>query len=124
MDAPSGYEIIGERAYYKPEGEMTVEQGIELVTRAIIRTREHGVRELLVNVASLKLPALPTVSDRYTLGDSWSRAAQGSLFLAVVARQEMIDPSGFGILVLNNRGLESAVFLNEDDANHWLDGKR
>lgn len=103
---------------------MSVERAIDLVTLAIVHTRERGVRELLVNVASLRLDSMPTLSDRYTFGDKWSRAAEGKLFLAVVAREEMIDPGRFGMLVLNNRGLESATFLNEDDANRWLDGKR
>lgn len=124
MEAPSDYAIIDGRAFFRPEGAMTVERGIELVAHAISHTRERGVRELLVNVSSLKLDSMPTLSDRYTFGEMWSRAARGSLSLAIVAREEMIDPNRFGILVLNNRGLESAVFLNEDDANHWLDGKR
>ncbi|MDB6129400.1 MAG: hypothetical protein JWM04_507 [Verrucomicrobiales bacterium] len=118
--ADNYYEVCGEHAAFRPRGETTLAEGVKLISEAITVTREAKIRKLLVNTSELTGFPTPTVTDRYLFVHAWAKAAQGAVRIAMVAREEMIDPQKFGVMVAANIGLTTEVFTNENGAFEWL----
>ena len=105
---------------FRPVGEVSLQQGIELVTAALTAARQQGIRQLLVNTTGLTGFASPSLGSRYFFVHEWARAAQGQVSVAMVARPEMIDPQKFGVAVATSAGLTTDVFTSEAEAVAWL----
>ncbi len=120
MPDPDPFIIIEGFAVFRPTGQMSLGQGIQLVTSAVTRARERGIRRLLVNTAGVTGFEPPSLGTRYFFAHEWARAAGGQLAMAIVARPEMIDPKKFGIAVAESAGLRSDVFATEEEAFAWL----
>ena len=114
------FESVGDRAFFRPVGKMTLREAIQLVTRAITFAGERRIRRLLVNASGLTGFPSPTLPERYFLAREWAAAAPPGLRLALVVCAEMIDPEKFGILVARNAGLDAEVFSDDSDALSWL----
>jgi hypothetical protein len=123
MNPFEGYTIHGDRAEYRPTGEMTLFRAVQLVTAAIVRTRENGIRNLLINVSHLTGFDSPDVVTRYHFVQEWANAAAGAVRIVFVARPELIDPRKFGVTVAANSGLETEVFVTEAEALQWMERK-
>jgi hypothetical protein len=76
-----------------------------------------------VNVSGLTGFDSPSVTQRYFFVERWALVAGARVRVAMVARAEMIHPQKFGVMVAQNRGLDSDVFDSEAEAIAWLDGK-
>src|SRR5262245_48851768 len=113
MSPPDYFELADGYACYRPVGTVTLDQGGELITAAIVYCRENRIANLLVNITALTGFAPPQTLDRYRLMEKFAFAAQGKVRAVMVAPPEMIDPHRFGITVARNRGLDSNVFTNE-----------
>ena len=124
MVVPEAFEISGERGYFRPAAEVTLDQAVQMVGDAIVYARSRSLRELLVNIIGLTGFGPPTISQRYFIVEGWVAAARGQLRLAVACRPELIDPNKFGVTVAVNRGLDADVFSSESQAEAWLDGRR
>ncbi len=105
---------------YRLEGSMSMDQAIERSIAAIALARAQQLRKLLILAAGLELPALPTVLERYRLGERLAESAGGAFPVAVVTRAEYIDPQKFGVTVAMNRGTKTDVFDSEPAARAWL----
>jgi len=116
------FSVIGDRAEFRPRGEVSLAQGTGLIKKAIARTRELGLRNLLVNATQLTGFASPSLASRFHFVHEWADAAKGAVRVACVSRPELIDPRKFGVLVASNIGLQGDVFLTEEEAIQWLDG--
>ena len=122
MSKPEHFEILKERAIFRPTGQVSIEQAMELVTGAIAFARSLHIRKLFVDISNVTGFESPDVVSRYFYIHEWARAAGGLVRVALVARPEMIDPQKFGITVAANIGFIAEVFTSEEDALKWLEG--
>jgi len=115
------FEQAGSRGFYRPVAQVTFEQAVDLVERAIAHARQLGLADLLVNTTRLTGFTPPSVFARYAMATKWVGAAGASLRVAIVTRPELIDPQKIGVLIVHNRGGSGDVFTNEADALAWLE---
>jgi hypothetical protein len=121
MPAMEHFEQIDTRGFFRPVGVVTLEQAIELVATGIEHARDLGLVDLLVNTYGLSGFAVPTTLGRYAFAVRWAEAGGGRVRLAVVTRPELIDHEKIGMVMAQNRGLDSETFVLEADAIRWLD---
>jgi len=124
MLGPEGFEVVGARAFFRPAGVVTLEEGIGLVERAIQRARVEGVSELLLDLTRVTGFLAPSLSERFALAERWSKASAMSLRIAMVAPVALLDPERFGVVVMANRGLTTTAVETEAEAIAWLDSLR
>ena len=124
MSDLDGLELEGRRAVFRPVGSVSFDQVVFLVSAAIAAARRRKARELLVDTTGLTGFPPPGTGERFLAVVEWAEEASGGLRLAMVARQEMIDPNKFGVTVASNRGLTSNIFPTEAEARAWLDAPR
>ena len=120
-DELDGFRLEEGRAIYRAAGSVSFGEAVALVRAAIARARSEKARELLVDTTALFGFPSPSTFDRFLAAVRWAQEASGSLRLAMVARQDMIDPEKFGVTVAASRRLESNIFTSEADARAWLD---
>jgi hypothetical protein len=114
------FEMLEDRAVFRPTGQFSVEQAVELVRAAIEFARARHIRKLLVDASNLTVFEPPSIARRYFFVHDWARAAAGRVRVAFLARPEMIDPQKFGHTVAANVGFITDVFTTEEDAQIWL----
>ena len=124
MNTIENFESIGKRGFYRPEGKATFELGVELVAEAMKHARALGLESLLINTCGLTGVNPPSIFARHSLAVKWAEAAGSSLHVALVAREELIDPERIGLVMAQNRGVSGNVFTNEALALAWLDRQR
>ncbi len=120
MDTPQYFTLADGYACYRPVGQVSLQQGISLVSLAITYAREQKITRLLVDTLGLTGFEPPNTLERFMLGGQFARAAQGAVKVAMIARTELIDPKKFGLTVARNRGLIGDVFTSEAEALAWL----
>ncbi len=117
-------EVSGTLAVVEVRGEMSFAQAVRLVQDVLVRMRERGVQELLIEALDLKLDHIPGVGERYFMARDWAAAARGAFRVALVVQPELIDPEKFGMLALRNSGLVGEVFRTREEGLAWLEGAR
>ena len=117
---PEDLEMVQGLALYRPVGEVSLQQGVELVTSAIALAREHHVPKLMVDTSGLTGFESPSIITRYCYAKDWAAASRGAVRVALVSRPEMIDPQKFQVMVAANNGFISDVFESEEEALTWL----
>ncbi len=122
MDKLPGFELVGEHAVFRPSGEATLHQVVEMVASAITLAREQRVPKLLVVTTGLTGFQSPGVVERFFFIQDWAKAADGVVRMAVVASPQFIDPEKFGVTVARNIGFYADVFTSEEEALNWLNG--
>jgi hypothetical protein len=120
MSKPEHFEILKERAVFRPTGQVSIGQAAELVATAIGFARSSNIRRLLVDITNLTGFEPPDLASRYLTIHEWARAAGRSVRVAIVARPEMIDHQKFGTTVAANLGFVADAFTTEEDALTWL----
>ena len=118
------FEVLGTRCFHRPAGEMTFQRGVERVAAALVRARELGAGDILVNTTGMAGFDPPGVFERYAMITHWVRSAGSGLRIALVARPSFIDPQRIGVLIAQNRGVSAEVFTGEPAALEWLDARR
>lgn len=113
---------VGQRAFYRPVGIVTLEVGIDMIVGAVRWAREQQMQDIVVNAHGLRGFSAPSTFARYDFGKRIADAA-GALHVAVVVAPELIDPQKLGALVAQNRGLTGDVFASEAAALEWLDAR-
>lgn len=120
MKQPEHFETLEKHARYAPEGIVTLEDGVALVTDAIRYCRHQNLHRLLVNTTRLVGFPPPMMHERYWFAREWAHASRGGVIVAMVAREELLDPHRFGVLVAKNNGLNSYAASDENEALDWL----
>ena len=105
---------------FRMAGDTPLPQAVMRATEAIALARARGIRKLLLVTNTLTGFKSPSVLQRYQMVHEWAAAADGVVRVALVTRQEMIDPSKFGITVATNIGFIADVFSDEAEALAWL----
>ena len=120
MNQPKHFKIFESHAVFHPIGDVSLEQAVQLVLSAITFAREQQIRKLLTDLTNLTGFESPSIATRYFFIQEWARAAQGRVYISMVAKPEMIDPEKFGVTVAENVGLRCDVFASQEEALAWL----
>jgi hypothetical protein len=120
MQVKEDMTVVDDTCTYRPQGSVSLVEGVAMVARAIERCRAGNIRKMLIDVTELTGYPIPTIDDRFWLAQDWAQAAQGALIVAVVALPEYIHPAKFGVRVAADAGLKSDVFTLVADAEAWL----
>jgi hypothetical protein len=123
MQTLEHFEHIGSRGIYRPVGVVTFEQAVDLLVLAMQHARSLGLAELLMNAHGLSGFSSPSTFSRYSMAVRGAESGAGVLRLAIVVQAGLIDPQKIGVVMAQNRGLDSDVFSNETDAIKWLDSR-
>lgn len=107
---------------YRPDGECTLVEAVELVRWAIAWCRGRSVERLLVVATDLTGVSIPSLIDRYLMAEEWADAADGMVRVALVIEPKYIHPEKFGVTVAIDFGLTLDVFSDEARAQGWLAG--
>jgi hypothetical protein len=113
-------EVIGNCAYYRPVGKVTLEEAVGLLDQAIAQARDQRIPKLFINTKGLIGVRSPSLPERYFFVRQWAATGRGLVQLALTVHAEMIDPEKFGITVARNAGLIADVFSEEPEALAWL----
>ena len=123
MNVTEGITMVEDCAYYRPVGQVSLDEAVELVDRAVVFARERRIPKLLINAKGLSGFPPPSLPERYFTARRFAASAQGIVQLALVVHAEMIDPEKFGVVVARNAGLNADVFTAEPEARAWLLGQ-
>jgi len=122
MGEPEHFEILEDRAVFRPTGKVSIERAVALVTAAIAFARARRIGKLLVDTSELTGFEPPSIANLYFFVREWARAAAGAVRVVFVARPELIDHEKFGRTVAANIGFVTDVFTTEQEALLWLQG--
>jgi len=109
------FEIVGDRAEYRPTGDVSLPEMVQLVGSALVFAREQQIEKLLVVTSGLTGFKPPLTVDRYYFIQEWAEVSGHIVSTAVVARPEMINFRKFGVTVAFNNGFIADIFASEDE---------
>lgn len=122
MQLPDRLEVSHGICRFRPRGECTLVEAVDLISAAIAYCRVRHLDKLLINVTGVTGLPIPTLVDRFLMVEDWARAAKGMTAVALVAHAEYIHPQKFGVRVAADLGLTANVHTSEADAIAWLSG--
>lgn len=105
---------------FRPRGQCTLSDAVELVTRAIGYCRKREFDRLLVDATGLQGVPIPSLVDRFLMAEEWAQEATGMVVVVMVIPAEYIHPEKFGVKVAAHFGLTVDVYTSEEDALGWL----
>ncbi len=105
---------------FRPRGDCSLVEAVDIITRAIAYCRERGVNKLLVNVTGLTEVSIPSLVDRFLMVEEWAQEAKGMVLVVLVVHAEYVHPEKFGVKVAADFSLVADVFTSETDAFKWL----
>ena len=105
---------------FRPHGDCSLLEAVDLITRAIAYSRERSVNRLLVNVTGLTGLPIPSLVDRFLMIEEWAQEAKGMVLVVLVVHAEYIHPEKFGVRVAADFGLVADIYTSETDAFKWL----
>jgi len=117
---PEFFSLQDKYGVCRPVGEMTLDRAVAAVDDALHYCSKNKIRGLLVNVSGTSGFPSPSLTDRFWYVTKWAETARGRVVLSMVAPPFMILPDKMGVTFAANRGLQSEVFLDEDEAAQWL----
>jgi len=105
---------------FRPHGECSLIDAVELITSAIAYCRNRGINKLLVNAMGLVGMGVPSLCDRFLMIEEWAQEAKGVVVVALVIQPEYIHAEKFGATVAKDFGSVMDVHTSETDALTWL----
>jgi hypothetical protein len=120
----SSFEVVGDVAWFRLDGEHDLVGGVHQITDAILRAKALGLGKLLVDITTIEGIEPPSVEMRFWLVGEWAKAGRGSVRVALVTRREFMSEDRFGIVFGMNQGFISNVFETHARALDWLSGRR
>ena len=111
---------MGDHAEYRPTGDVSLSEMVQLVGSALVFAREQQIEKLLVVTTGLTGFRPPLIVDRYYFIHDWAEASGHIVSAAFVASPEMIDFRKFGVTVAANSGFIADIYAFEDEARAWL----
>jgi hypothetical protein len=113
-------EVANGVATYRPRGEYSLVEAVELVSNAIANCRDGGVAKLLIDGTEITGVSIPTLVDRFLMVEEWAQESGGTVVVVLVAPPAYIHPEKFGIKVAAHLGLVCDVYTSEEAAWTWL----
>jgi hypothetical protein len=122
MDYPqiTHFEIIGVQVFYRPQGRMSPGELVDKITYALLRCRDFGIRQALVDVTGATGFESPGPAFRRWAVRRWARISASEISIALVAPQELICPQKTGLLVAAQEGLNAHICSCESEALEWF----
>ena len=120
IQVPEFVSLQEKYAVCRPVGEMTLERAVTAVDDALHYCFRNKIRGLLVNVSGTSGFPSPSLTDRFWYVTKWAETARGRVVLSMVAPPFMVLPDKMGVTFASNRGLQSDVFFDENEAVEWL----
>ena len=120
MNKPEHFEMIEDYGVFRPCGEVSLEEGVQLITSAIAFAREQQIMKLLVDITGFSGFGAPNLAARYFFTREWACAAQGRVCVAMITTPKLRDPQKIEAAVAENAGLRGKGFLSEQEAVAWL----
>ena len=111
------------RGAYRPRGEASAGQLVDLIAAALKFASDKQLSEIIVNVTDMYGFDAPGPAFRRWAVRRWAETAENSICVAMVARYEHICPEKTGLLVAAEQGLAANIFETEADAILWLDAR-
>ena len=105
---------------FRPHGDCSLIEAVNLIIRAIAYCRERSVNRLLVNATGLTRVPIPSLVDRFLMIEEWAQEAKGIVLVVLVVHAEYIHPEKFGVRAAADFGLVADIFISETDAFKWL----
>jgi hypothetical protein len=122
MDKSEYFEVWDTHAVYRPAGEVSLEQAVQLVTSAVAFARVQNIEKLLLDVTGLTGFEMPSAAARCVFVQEWAMFAESRVRIAVVGRPEIIDSQKIGVAVARKFDLIGDIFDSEEEALAWLLG--
>ena len=113
-------EVIGGICRFRPRGECSLVEAVDLINRAIAYCRDQHIARLLVNGTGLVGVPIPSLVDRFLMVEEWAQEAKSMVVVVLVVHAEYIHPEKFGVMVAADFGLTSDIYSSEEDALEWL----
>jgi hypothetical protein len=120
VNAIDNLEIIEGIGRFRPRGECSLVEAVDLITHAIAYCRQRSVNKLLVNATGLVGLPIPSLVDRFLMVEMWAQEAKGMVAVVMVIPPEYVHPQKFGVKVAADFGLVADVHTSEADAFKWL----
>lgn len=117
---PEHLEVVDGVCRFRPRGECSLVEAVELINRAIAYCRDRSISKLFVDARGLVGVSVPSLLDRFLLVEDWAHEARGMVVVALVVHAEFIHPEKFGARVARDLGLQMDIFSSETDALKWL----
>ena len=114
------FEQKKEYAVFCPVGSASFAEGVDLISRAVLRCRRQKIEKLLFDSTGLAEFRPAGMSEQYNLAERIASDAKSLVKIAHVASQEWIRSGKFGVMVAKNRGLDVKNFRSEPEALKWL----
>jgi hypothetical protein len=105
---------------FRPRGECSLVEAVDLINHAIAYCRDQRVAKLLVNGTGLVGLSVPSLVDRFLMVEEWAQKAKSMVVVVLVIQAEYIHPQKFGVKVAADFGLVADVYTSETDALEWL----
>ena len=116
--------VVNGLGEFRPQGEYTLVEAVELVSGAIAHCRTRSIPKLLIETLGISGIPVPTLVDRFLMAEEWAQTARGVVVVVLVVEGKYIHPEKFGVRVAADFGLMTNVFASEDEARRWLAGVR
>ena len=117
---PEHLAVIEGICQFRPRGECSLAEAVDLINSAIAYCRDQRVAKLLVNGTGLVGVSVPSLVDRFLMVEEWAQKAKGMVVVVLVIQSEYIHPEKFGVKVAADFGLIADVYTSETDARRWL----
>src|SRR6478609_1353916 len=119
MNPLEDLELVGDCAFFRPQGLALGPERLKLLQQAIALAHARHIPKLLMNLTGLEHLEMPNLADRYFIMREFAAVAKGAVKIAFVLPPHLIGDR-FGVLVGQNAGLTSDVFTDEAAAIAWL----
>jgi hypothetical protein len=113
-------EIVDGIGQFRPAGDCTLVEAVDLINLAIEYCRGRRVDKLLVDAKRLAGVAIPSLVDRFLMVEQWAHESEGMVVVVLVIHPEYIHPQKFGKRVAADFGLTAEVYSSEPEALKWL----
>jgi len=107
-------------ALFRIDGPQVLQPAAERIAAAIEAAADAGAKGLVVDFKDVEGIDPPDLAMRQIVVRRWAEAARSRLHLAMVVREDFIDPERFAVVAAANFGLVGNVFENQADALEWL----
>ena len=114
------FEQKKEYAVFCPEGQDSFAEGVDLISRAVLRCRRQKIERMLFDSTGLPRFCPPGMSEQYNLAERIASDAESLVKIAHVASPAWIRSGKFVLTVAKNRGLDVKNFRSEPEALKWL----
>jgi len=122
MRLPEPLVVVDGVCLFRPRGECSLVEAVDLISRAIGYCRKRSIVKLLVNGTGLVGMSVPSLVDRFLMVEEWAHKANGFVIVVLVVDAKYIHPQKFGVKVAADFGLMCDVYDSEPPALDWLSG--